>query len=248
MENRKPAKYGAGKSAGTATVLVLEPGIRDYGHPMWEWLRSEGFTLLCGGGGTDWVYINLNSMIYMPGKYGIKLASPIREHAITLDEFRTIWNIYRRYEDLEALAMPDDSDDRGVQKRLALEKSAASFSWLYKAVIMEREIPHAVLEEHLAKLEGKHPTEQRRIREELALELMAQYSFRRDIELDLREMLRQKHITEKNWLKHLDKMSEREITFMLEQLPDKACLDRSRRTRPMIPDRLRAEFLRDFGL
>lgn len=35
---------------------------------------------------------------------------------------------------------------------------------------------------------------------------------------------------------------------MLEQLPDKEGLDRSRRTRPMIPDRLRAEFLRDFGL
>ena len=45
----------------------------------------------------------------------------------------------------------------------------------------------------------------------------------------------------------LSDMTDREITFMLEQLPDKEALDKSRRSRPTLSDRVRAEFLRDFG-
>ena len=65
--------------------------------------------------------------------------------------------------------------------------------------------------------------------------------------MDYLDELCKKGINERNWLKHLDEMTGGEITFMLEQQPGKDGMDRSRQVHPEIPDRIRAEFMRDFG-
>lgn len=100
--------FGEDIGAGKAVILVREKGLGDSRHPFWKWLLDEGFHLwhYHGNFGMDWVYVNLNSMIVAPGMPGIKITTAIREHAITAEEFKTIWGIYMRYEGLDPLVMP----------------------------------------------------------------------------------------------------------------------------------------------
>ena len=101
--------FGEGIGAGKAVILVREKGLGNGKHPFWSWLLSEGFhSWLCHGNyGMDWVFINLNSMTFAPGMPGIKVTSAIREHAITAEEFKTIWKIFMQYEGLPVLDMPE---------------------------------------------------------------------------------------------------------------------------------------------
>lgn len=99
-------------SGGSACILVREKGLDDMDHPFWNWLRDNGFKSWAKHGhylGVNWVFINLDSMVYAPGMPGVPLAAPIRRHAITADEFRTIWEIFRKYDGLPVLKMPDET-------------------------------------------------------------------------------------------------------------------------------------------
>ena len=62
----------------------------------------------------------------------------------------------------------------------------------------------------------------------------------------LRPSIRDRGITQENWLQHLDTMSDEEITYMLDREPGKARLDEERKANPSITDRIWAETLRDF--
>ena len=105
MAERK--MFGSGIEAGRAVILVKEKGLGKKEHPFWNWLKEEGFhdLGLYGDYGMDWIYINLNSMVYAPGIPGVKLVMSIRGHAITTEEFKTIWGIYKQYEGLSVFEM-----------------------------------------------------------------------------------------------------------------------------------------------
>lgn len=102
-------KYGDRISAGTACILVFEKGLGDEDHPFWTWLRVNGFHSWGAHGnyGLNWVLVNLNSLTFAPGMPGMKITSTIREHAITVGEFKTIWSIYNKYEGSNTLEMMD---------------------------------------------------------------------------------------------------------------------------------------------
>ena len=102
--------FGEGIGAGKAVIIVQEKGLGDGNHPFWKWLLEEGFHLWLyhPNYGMDWVFINLNSMTVAPGMPGIKVTSAIREHAITIDEFKTIWGIFMKYEGLPVLKMSEE--------------------------------------------------------------------------------------------------------------------------------------------
>lgn len=53
----------------------------------------------------DWLYINIYSKVYSKGMYGVGLTKVVGDHAITWDEFLTIYNIYKKYEELSVLQM-----------------------------------------------------------------------------------------------------------------------------------------------
>ncbi len=108
----KRKTYGEDMGAGKAVILVKEPGLGNGNHPFWDWLLGEGFHLWLyhGNYGCDWVFINLNSMTCAPGMPGIKVVSSIREHAITAEEFKTIWGIFMKYEGLPVLEMPEETE------------------------------------------------------------------------------------------------------------------------------------------
>ena len=96
-------------SAGTSCVLVKDAGFCK-GENSWffKWLKDEGFSYYhCGSttSGVGWVYINLTSKVYTGGKTGVSVTSVIANHAITIEEFMTIYQIYKKYEGLGLLRM-----------------------------------------------------------------------------------------------------------------------------------------------
>lgn len=48
--------------------------------------------------GVHWIYVNLNSKLYAPGMPGIPITTALGHHAVTIEEFKTIYNIYKKYE------------------------------------------------------------------------------------------------------------------------------------------------------
>ncbi len=92
-------KYGDTIGEGKACVVVRAQGLDRLDHEFWKWLRDEGFTMWHNHGhynGCDWVFINLNSMVYAPGMPGIIIVPPIRGlNGISVEEFKTIWKIFK---------------------------------------------------------------------------------------------------------------------------------------------------------
>lgn len=87
---------------GTAYFLVHDKDLARYqdGNDSFiNWLLSEGFKFhefyqsTCTG-----VWVNLNYKIIACGKPGIRCFEEIGHHAISIDEFKTIYEIYKKYE------------------------------------------------------------------------------------------------------------------------------------------------------
>ena len=96
MDNQN-LKIGSGK---TEAFLVCDKSLENCYSPFLEWLRSEGFSFggYHGNYGCWWVYINITRKQFAYGMPGISLVQPIGNHAITIDEFKIIYAIYKKYE------------------------------------------------------------------------------------------------------------------------------------------------------
>lgn len=90
-------------SSGTGAFLVCDFSLEDMYCFFYSWLRVAGFKSWGHEGhwGMPWVYVNLNSKIYAPGMPGIPITESICDHAITIEEFFTIYKIYEKYEGKE---------------------------------------------------------------------------------------------------------------------------------------------------
>ena len=88
---------------GKEAFLVYEKSLGKQESPIYEWLREEGFTFgrYKGNFGCPWIYINISQKKYAYGMPGISVVRPIGDHAITMEEFRTIYSIYKKYEGKE---------------------------------------------------------------------------------------------------------------------------------------------------
>lgn len=85
---------------GTAAVLVYDPNLRNYHSEFYQWLRAEGYAVweYSPSEAPGWIYININSKVYSHGKQGISITREFGKHAIGIDEFKTIHEIYKKYE------------------------------------------------------------------------------------------------------------------------------------------------------
>lgn len=54
-------------------------------------------------GTTQWVFVNLNRRTYTLGVGGIRTGRPLKNHAITFDEFKLIFAVYEEYGESKAL-------------------------------------------------------------------------------------------------------------------------------------------------
>lgn len=103
MEGRKLGDNGS-------CFLVKDARLKKGWHlsPIGCFLKEEGFCAQKGSydiEGIDWLYINIYTKAYAKGRGGIALAPVVGDHAITWEEFLTIYAIYKKYEGLSVLVM-----------------------------------------------------------------------------------------------------------------------------------------------
>ena len=80
--------------------LVRDESLKDMKAPFYKWLRKNGYEHAWHKGhyGCEWVYVNITHKLYAYGMPGIGIVKPIGNHAITIDEFYAINDIYKKYE------------------------------------------------------------------------------------------------------------------------------------------------------
>ncbi len=92
---------------GISTFLVKGEDLKkEWDSKFIKYLKSENFESWHHKGffaNCNWLYINLNTKTYAPGMPGIQITKVIGNHAITIDEFFIIYNIYKKYEKLSTL-------------------------------------------------------------------------------------------------------------------------------------------------
>ena len=73
-----------------------------------SFLRSEGFWRKYGFWDCPWVWVNIETKVYGRGRPGVAYAGVIGSHAITIEEFKTIYDIYKKYVGYAVLDFPGD--------------------------------------------------------------------------------------------------------------------------------------------
>ena len=113
--------------SGTSCFLVKDESLKlEWRAPLYEWLRNEGFVSWGRKGtflGVDWIYINITSKVFAPGMPGVGITRVIANHAITLDEFMTIYNIYKKYDGLDPLRMTEEEQKEWNARYASCEES-----------------------------------------------------------------------------------------------------------------------------
>ena len=94
--------------------LVQDESLRVASSEFVNWLREEGFrsAYLKGCYGCSWVFVSITCKTFAYGMPGIKIVQPVGNHAVTIDEFRTIYGIYKKYDGLEPLVFESANDAR----------------------------------------------------------------------------------------------------------------------------------------
>ena len=84
----------------TECFLVCDESLKSIHAPFMDWLREEGFKFAGyhGNYGCWWVYVNITRKQYAYGMPGIALVKPIGNHAITIQDFKQIYSVYKKYE------------------------------------------------------------------------------------------------------------------------------------------------------
>ena len=106
----KKLRIGEGK---TEAFLVCDKTLERIDAPFFSWLRGEGFSFggYHGNYGCWWVHINITRKQYAYGMPGVCLAHPIGDHAITIEDFKTIYGIYKKYEGKDLFVFHSDPFD-----------------------------------------------------------------------------------------------------------------------------------------
>ena len=70
-----------------------------------SFLKDEHFSCQGGFWGCPWCFIDIENKKYYPGRPGVSYGRVIGNHAITFEEFLTIYHIFKKYEGLDVLKM-----------------------------------------------------------------------------------------------------------------------------------------------
>ena len=100
--------------------LVKDPSLSDMDAPFYKWLDNNHFQHAWHKGHYDscpWVFINITHKLYAYGMPGVEIIKPIGNHAITIDEFMQIYNIYDKYKGLNALDFEEDKKRREQEEK-----------------------------------------------------------------------------------------------------------------------------------
>ncbi len=120
----------------------------------------------------------------------------------------------------------------------------------YKRDLEILDIPASVLQEHIEKIDGKSDEELDDLLNGFARMAESLYPYRwgKDPRHKLIDgPLEKRGINPDNWLQNIDEMSDREISYMLDQEPGIGRRNEERIVYPESSEREYAEFMRDFG-
>ena len=108
MENLTNLKIWEGKKKA---FLVCDESLKSSDAPFYEFLRNEGYAYGAhkGNFGCPWAHVDITTKQFAYGMPGAELVGAIGNHAITIDEFITIYNIYKKYNGLSALKLPEQA-------------------------------------------------------------------------------------------------------------------------------------------
>lgn len=127
-ELKKEAKtIGAGGSCFLIKDARLLSG---WGSPVYKWLYDKGFVSWGTKGvykGVDWVFVNPYSKVFAPGLRGYKVTSVVCDHAVTLEEFEVIYNIFKKYEGLDVLMMNKEEQEEHDKKWNAIREEQRKY-------------------------------------------------------------------------------------------------------------------------
>ena len=100
MENLTNPKIWEGKKK---VFLVCDESLKDYCAPFYGFLRRNGYTCGTNKGnfGCPWAHVDITTKQYAYGMPGVSIVGEIGNHAITIAEFMTIYNIFKKYENKE---------------------------------------------------------------------------------------------------------------------------------------------------
>lgn len=102
---------------GASCFLIKDARIKGdwYATPIYQFLKDEGFInwgKAKSHEGVDWLYINIYSKVFSKGMYGVGLTKVVGNHAITFDEFLSIYRIYKKYQRYSVLSMDEQEQKR----------------------------------------------------------------------------------------------------------------------------------------
>ena len=86
--------------------LVKDASLKNIDAPFFKWLDENGFKCGFKKGHydcCDWAFVNITYKLFAYGMPGVEIVKSVGGHAITLDEFYLIWNIYAKYQDLDEI-------------------------------------------------------------------------------------------------------------------------------------------------
>lgn len=106
MENTARLKIHEGKKKA---FLVYDKTLGNSDAPFYAFLRSKGYTYGThkGNFGCPWAHVDITTKQYAYGWPGVEIVGVIGDHAISIDEFMTIYNIYAKYEGLSLMKMSE---------------------------------------------------------------------------------------------------------------------------------------------
>ena len=94
---------------GSSTFLIKDNDLLNgWDAKFVKYLRKNEFKPWTKKGyfdGVNWIYVNINTKLFAFGLPGIKVLTPVGDHAITIDEFKKIYNIFKKYDKTNPLKM-----------------------------------------------------------------------------------------------------------------------------------------------
>ena len=118
-------------STGGSCFLIKDKRLlTGWGSPVYRWLWDHGFVSWGTKGvykGVDWVFVNPYSKVFAPGLRGYRVTSVVCDHAVTLEEFEVIYNIFKKYEGLDVLMMTKEEQEEYDKKWNAIREEERQF-------------------------------------------------------------------------------------------------------------------------
>ena len=117
--------------AGHSCFLIKDESLlKGWDSPVYRWLWDHGFVSWGTKGvykGVDWVFVNPYSKVFAPGLRGYRVTSVVCDHAVTLEEFEVIYNIFKKYEGLDVLMMTKEEQEEYDKKWNAIREEERQY-------------------------------------------------------------------------------------------------------------------------